>query len=298
MGGIADAQQARPIPSQQSVDTDRQELYIIPAAQLVHPGGSVRREFYNLVAKNCEVLLAHLLEESFGNDEAALPIVAAIERDKNPSRIEASHGRGRVVRTSTEAKPKNIHRSAKFLHFQTSVCSHDRAAAVCTHDKISKYFDHSGGSIGVKADHARRFFDKAACLSFHHETKSRAPGRILGKEVKKIPLRHQRDKAAMGRQVLKVCDGQLQLAELSIELTNLLMRQLEKFFEQSQLAHHLERRGVDRIATKITQEIAVLFQHQNFDARARQEIAQHHTGRAAAGDAAAHGYFLHHHDIR
>jgi hypothetical protein len=51
------------------------------------------------------------------------------------------------------------------------------------------------------------------------------------------------------------------------------------------------------VATKIAQEVAMLFQHRNFDAGARQEIPQHHAGRPAPGDAAACGKFLRRHDL-
>jgi len=51
------------------------------------------------------------------------------------------------------------------------------------------------------------------------------------------------------------------------------------------------------IAAKIAQEIAVLFQHQDFDPGARRQIPQHHAGRPAAGDAAAHGNFLRRHGL-
>ncbi len=120
---------------------------------------------------------------------------------------------------------------------------------------------------------------------------------MLGKEIEKIPLRHERDKAAAGRQMPEVGDGQSHLADLRVELVNLLMRQLEKLVEQSQLVHHLEGRGMNGIAAKIAQEIAVLFQHQDFNTGTRQQIAQHHAGRSAAGDAAAHGNFLRRHSL-
>jgi hypothetical protein len=46
------------------------------------------------------------------------------------------------------------------------------------------------------------------------------------------------------------------------------MRQFEKLVEQSELVHHLEGRGMNGIAGKVAQEIAVLFQHQDFDTAA------------------------------
>ncbi len=48
-----------------------------------------------------------------------------------------------------------------------------------------------------------------------------------------------------------------------------------------------EGRGMDGIAAEVAQEIAVLLQHHDPDARARQQEAQHHARRAAAHDAAS-----------
>ena len=131
--------------------------------------------------------------------------------------------------------------------------------------------------------------------SFHHQLETGITSRFLGDEVEKIPLRHERDKAAAGRQVPEVRNGQPHLADLSVKLVDLLMRQLEKLVEQAELVHHFEGRGMNSIAAKVAQEIAVLFQHQYFHAGARQQIPQHHAGRAAAGDAATHGNFLRRH---
>ena len=65
-----------------------------------------------------------------------------------------------------------------------------------------------------------------------------------------------------------------------------LMRLLEKFIEQPEFVHQLQRRRMDGVAAKIAQEIGVLFQHDDVDAGARQQKAEHHAGRSAAGDAA------------
>ena len=85
VGGVADAQKTRPKPVEQSVHADRQKLYIVPAAQLLHAVARVGRELHDRRAKSFERLPAHLVELSLGNDVAALPIVAAIERDENPA---------------------------------------------------------------------------------------------------------------------------------------------------------------------------------------------------------------------
>src|SRR5262245_49259118 len=93
----------------------------------------------------------------------------------------------------------------------------------------------------------------------------------------------------------KVGDGHLHLTDLRVELVYFLMRQPEKLLEHAQLVHHLKSRWMNGIAAKIAQEITMLFQHQDLDARTRQQVRQHHACRTAATDAATHGNFLWHH---
>src|ERR1700693_389778 len=44
---------------------------------------------------------------------------------------------------------------------------------------------------------------------------------------------------------------------------------------------------MDRVAAEVAQKIGVLFQHHDLHARAREQQAQHHSGRSAAGGTAA-----------
>ena len=67
---------------------------------------------------------------------------------------------------------------------------------------------------------------------------------------------------------------------------HLLVRQLEELVQQAELVHHFERRGMDGVAAEVAQEIRVLLQHDHVDAGARQQEAEHHPGRPAAGDGA------------
>ena len=46
---------------------------------------------------------------------------------------------------------------------------------------------------------------------------------------------------------------------------------------------------MDGVAAEIAQEIGVLLQHDDVDAGAREQKAEHHAGRPAADDAAARG---------
>lgn len=62
------------------------------------------------------------------------------------------------------------------------------------------------------------------------------------------------------------------------------MRPFKKPIEQPELIENLHRRGVDGVAAKIAQEIAVLFQHHGRHAGAREQQPGHHARRAAPDD--------------
>jgi hypothetical protein len=81
--------------------------------------------------------------------------------------------------------------------------------------------------------------------------------------------------------------GELQAAEPRLELAQLLMRQRQELGQEAELMHQLERRGMNGVAAEIAEEIRVLLQHDHVHSGARQQEAEHHAGRPAAGDAAA-----------
>ena len=67
------------------------------------------------------------------------------------------------------------------------------------------------------------------------------------------------------------------------------MRQFQKRLDQAQFAHQLERRGMNRVAAEIAEEVRMLLQHHDVDAGAREQKSEHHSRRSAAGDAALRG---------
>src|SRR5271166_54052 len=111
---------------------------------------------------------------------------------------------------------------------------------------------------------------------------------MLCDKVEKIPLRHQSDKSAARRQMGKIGNLEKDIADLSAELPSFLMRPLQKIIKEAELMDDFERRGVNRVAAKIAQEVGVLFENEDRDPGSRQQETEHHPCRAAAGDAAAH----------
>ena len=109
---------------------------------------------------------------------------------------------------------------------------------------------------------------------------------MLGQEVEEVPLRHQRDEFAVRRQMAEIDHPKVLGADLAGQCFDLLMRQLQEFVEEAELDHQFERRRMNRVAAKVAEEIGVLLEHRHVDAGAGQQESQHHSRRAAAGDAA------------
>ena len=110
---------------------------------------------------------------------------------------------------------------------------------------------------------------------------------LVAQEIEEIPLRHEGDEGVVRLEAAQIRDPDLGAAEQAVHFLQLLVRQFQKFVDQAEFMHHLQRRGMHGIAAKIPEEIGVLFQHHRLDAGAAEQIAEHHAGRAAADDAAA-----------
>src|SRR5205085_3994753 len=84
---------------------------------------------------------------------------------------------------------------------------------------------------------------------------------LPGKKVQEVPLRHERDEFAMRRQTRKIGHRNKVTVENAADLSQLLVRQLEKLLKQSEFMHDLERRRMNGVAAEIAVEIGVLFQN-------------------------------------
>ena len=87
------------------------------------------------------------------------------------------------------------------------------------------------------------------------------------------------------------------VSDLRPECADFLVRTIEELLEQPQLAHDLEGRRVDRIASEVAQEIGVFFENENRDAGSGEQKAEHDAGGAPARDAAANRNLGIHHEI-
>src|SRR5205807_7834207 len=80
----------------------------------------------------------------------------------------------------------------------------------------------------------------------------------------------------------------------SAQFSQFLMRLFQKFVEQAELMHQLQRRWMNGIPAEITKEIGMFFQNDYGHARPGKQIPSHHPGRTAANDHAASLHFISH----
>ena len=93
--------------------------------------------------------------------------------------------------------------------------------------------------------------------------------RVGPDEIEKIPLRHKGDEFAVRGQMGEIGDGGGLVADCGRSFAHFLMRPLQKFLEQPEFVHEVERGRVNGVAAEVAKEIGVLFQHDGIDAGSR-----------------------------
>jgi hypothetical protein len=192
-----------------------------------------------------------------------------------------------IVGTTADPHPHDVHRRAEIDDRETGALPYDRVPPVGADDQAGVTIERALRRSRANARHYAVFQDEPRHLGFHEEAETRIALRVLFDEVEKIPLRHERQKLAVRRHMPEVSDGDDVRPHLAGQFEKFLVGTREEFVKQPKLVHDLERRGMNRVAAKITQEISVLFEDDDIHAHARQQQSQHHPGRTAAGNAAA-----------
>ena len=159
-------------------------------------------------------------------------------------------------------------------------------ASVATDDEVGANVERAVRHRGADPGNPPALFDEIGDFRVHPQMESRVAFAPFSQEIQKVPLRHLGDEFALRRQTPEIRHLDAFVADLTDQRLDLLMRQLEKRVNQSELIHHFERRRMHRIAAKIAEKIGVFLQHHDIDAGARQQKSQHHSGGAAAGNAA------------
>ena len=118
--------------TRQTVDRHGQQLDVVPAFEFGHPVGEKRRKPADVLAQEASRPCgwSAYLVDSFGNDIAALPVVAAVEHNRASAPVEAPEDARRIARPARQAQPKDVHGRAKVELHEPAVARTSRMAAV------------------------------------------------------------------------------------------------------------------------------------------------------------------------
>ena len=94
------------------------------------------------------------------------------------------------------------------------------------------------------------------------------------------------DELTVRRQVTEVGDRDLVAAADPADHPCLLVGALQDIVAQAELVEELERRGMNRVAAEVPEEVAMRLEHDTVGSRPREQEAKHHPRGSAARDAA------------
>ena len=91
---------------------------------------------------------AQLGEAAFGDDEGALPIIAAVEHDEQAPGLDAPKHRRTVLGLLGKAHPQHVHGRAEILDLETGDVAHRRVAAVGADHEIGAHVERAVRHFG------------------------------------------------------------------------------------------------------------------------------------------------------
>jgi hypothetical protein len=109
------------------------------------------------------------LDAALGNDQRALPIVAAIDQYREAAALEAAAERSSALGRLADPKPENVHRRAERFHLEHSAAPDNRRAAIGGNDERRS----NRPSVGeAHAAHPPLLFDHALDGAAHLQLKT------------------------------------------------------------------------------------------------------------------------------
>ena len=283
---VADAEQARLRPLRQAIDGDGEQLDVVPRANVFGDvRGQHRPGLDDLGAEFLDRPLAQRVGAALGDHECALPVVAAVDGDDEVAGRDPRQAVVELGRIAPDAKPEHVDRRAEVLDGEPGAGAHGRMAAVAADGEVGSDLEVAVGRGPAHADDAPRFLDQAGDVGARAQRERRQLPRLVGDEIEELPLRHHRDERIARRQAAEVAELDVLVAEPAADHLELLVRALQELVEQAELVHDAQRRRVDGVAAEIAQEVGMLLEHHRAHAGARHQVAEHHAGGSAAGDA-------------
>jgi hypothetical protein len=218
-----------------------------------------------------------------------LPVVAAVEQDDHASGLEPTHALSGIIGLLRQAEPQHVHGRTDVLDAQAGALAHRRMPPIAADGEVGAHLERTIWRVGAHARHAAVVLDQVDRLRPHADVERGVALALLGEEIEEVPLRHQCNELAAGRQMGEIREGIFVTAKDRADIDLLLVRQLEERVEQAELAHDFEGRGMNGVAAEVAQEVGMLLEHDDVHAGTREQEAEHHPAGPAADDAATRG---------
>jgi len=252
----------------------------------ISPVRSARNGASWAIAPRIKALRLHRFQRTLGDDEATLPVIAAIDADEDVAGAETADRFDRVGRLPRDSKPQHVHRRAEVLDLQPGLAPHCRMPPVASEYEITRHSQWALRRSNVGTDDFAVRGTERCRLGLHHQLEIRVVPRLGCKEVEKVPLRHERDELSPRRQVREIGESGLKAAETTSQTVRLGVRALQERVVEAELVQDFQGRWMHSVAAEVAQEVGVLLEHQHGHADARQQEPRHHPRRPAADDAA------------
>src|SRR5665213_996303 len=136
MRGIANAEQAGPVPLPQAVDLHRQQLDLLPILQFLHAIAEERSDLENAFSKRLQPRALCFLKGILTDNESSLEIIAAVDQDQCLAVIDGAQELLWISRLAAQAKPEHIDRNAEFDYFHLSRLARRGVTAVTAHHQV------------------------------------------------------------------------------------------------------------------------------------------------------------------
>ena len=135
-------------------------------------------------------LCHHARRLPLGDDEGALPVIAAFEQNEHVAALYLS-AQSAAGTALGHLEPQDIDRRAQIMQGQETLATNQRGSTVCHHDKPSsmKFLARRGNDTGDTP----AFLRKLGNLLAHREMKAGKSSCFIAQEVEQVPLRHHGD---------------------------------------------------------------------------------------------------------
>src|SRR3712207_1902521 len=217
----------------------------------------LRYQLREALPERPDPLLAQLGEGPFGYDVAGLPILIAVEQDRDVPPPDAPHRALWVTLLPRQLEPEDVHRRRGLYGLEASQPSHPAPAPIGAHSEHCPHLAPPTLALVADAPHNAVLLNELPYPRSHREMEVRISFRFPGDELQKARLRHHRDVREPRLQMREIQGRERTRDGLDGRAADLGVAQLQQPLCETQLVHDLHDRRVDGVATELAVEVRV-----------------------------------------